>query len=255
MYYKLKKRYPSLPNDWEVGMEIGLGDRPNVFNGYSPCSSKYMEHRIHYREVCSSEFWEKVVPKEFEVVKKQRFPLQGVPGNYYNVIESVKRLRTGEVFSVGDKVVFYQKRARIKSIYFNEHNQLSFQVEGDTAPLTGVFSEKMHLIKLKQEDVLLVTEDGFEIFEGDEYYSIFINDLTFQGTFKAETPNNGKFTNPNSCKTFSTKEAAQAYIENNSRLFSAKDVHELLKKYSRMMVDSSVYLELSKMVKERLKNE
>lgn len=39
MKYKLLKRYPSLPKDWEVGMILGQGDlRPN---DYAPCNAAY----------------------------------------------------------------------------------------------------------------------------------------------------------------------------------------------------------------------
>jgi hypothetical protein len=57
--FKLIKKYPSLPSDWEVGMVVGIRDR-NI--DYSPCNSKYFDFRISNREVEKfPEFWEEVV--------------------------------------------------------------------------------------------------------------------------------------------------------------------------------------------------
>lgn len=61
--YILKQKYPSLPNDWEVGMKIGLGDRNY---GYSPCSGNYTDCRkLDNNEVENSEeYWEEIIEKE-----------------------------------------------------------------------------------------------------------------------------------------------------------------------------------------------
>jgi len=59
--YRLIKKYPSLPKDWEEGMIVGLGDRsfPDFF---SPCNRKYKNYYVPAQEVTgSSEFWEGVV--------------------------------------------------------------------------------------------------------------------------------------------------------------------------------------------------
>lgn len=60
--YKLVKKYPSLPKDWEIGMEIGLGDRNY---GYSPCSGKYTDcKKLNNFEVENyPEFWQEVIQK------------------------------------------------------------------------------------------------------------------------------------------------------------------------------------------------
>lgn len=57
--YKLLKKYPSLPKDWEVGMKVGLGDRNY---GYSPCAGNYSDcKKLDNSEVeNNSEFWEEV---------------------------------------------------------------------------------------------------------------------------------------------------------------------------------------------------
>jgi hypothetical protein len=61
MKYKLKKWYPSLPKDWEVGMEIGFGCRQI---NLAPCNSKYTDRHLNDKEVENNpEFWEKAVKK------------------------------------------------------------------------------------------------------------------------------------------------------------------------------------------------
>jgi hypothetical protein len=59
--YKLIKKYPSLADDWEVGMIVGQGDRGS-YATYSPCHGKYSDRHISSYEVHNHpEFWEEVV--------------------------------------------------------------------------------------------------------------------------------------------------------------------------------------------------
>lgn len=58
--YKLIKKYPSLPIDWEIGMLVGTGDRQGLAC-FSPCNGKYTNKYIYYKEVINNpEFWEEV---------------------------------------------------------------------------------------------------------------------------------------------------------------------------------------------------
>lgn len=58
MIYKLLKWYPSLPKNWKVGMEVGMGDRKTTF---SPCSLNYTERYIDINEVTKNpEYWEEM---------------------------------------------------------------------------------------------------------------------------------------------------------------------------------------------------
>jgi len=56
--YKLIKKYPSLPKDWEEGMMVGVDNRyPNVV--YSPSDSKYSSYLLDKFEVEEHpEFWD-----------------------------------------------------------------------------------------------------------------------------------------------------------------------------------------------------
>jgi hypothetical protein len=56
--YKLIKNYPSIPVDWEIGMEVGVGDNQTM---YSPCNSKYTDKKLlPYEIVQFPEFWKLV---------------------------------------------------------------------------------------------------------------------------------------------------------------------------------------------------
>ena len=69
--YKLKKVYPGLPKDWEIGIEVGLGCRTY---GYSPCNGKYTNWYINNDIIENNpEFWEKVVEKDYEILVFIRF--------------------------------------------------------------------------------------------------------------------------------------------------------------------------------------
>lgn len=48
--YKLKLWYPSLPKDWEIGMEVGQGER-GLLGDYSPCNGKYTDKYLNREEV------------------------------------------------------------------------------------------------------------------------------------------------------------------------------------------------------------
>lgn len=57
--YKLLKWYPGLCRDWEVGMEVEIGDRGGGL--YSPCSSKYTDACVIGSHVeKNSEYWQEI---------------------------------------------------------------------------------------------------------------------------------------------------------------------------------------------------
>lgn len=65
--YKLLKWYPSLPKDWEVGMEVGQRDRESWFS-YSSCNIGYTEKRLDAELLKNNpEYWEKVIEKDYEI--------------------------------------------------------------------------------------------------------------------------------------------------------------------------------------------
>lgn len=43
--YTLKQWFPGLPVDWEIGMELGQGDK-GVFSDYYPCDARYANFSV-----------------------------------------------------------------------------------------------------------------------------------------------------------------------------------------------------------------
>ena len=236
--YKLKKWYPSLPKDWEIGMELGQGDR-GKYSWYSPCNVRYCYGGISREEVENySEFWQEVVEKDYEilsfsknlsteVVKVSKIDLAlSVEEFFKNVcwsIHSVKRLSDGEVFTIGDKINHYAEYKKdefstkewiILRIYFIEPNRLAFYVG------KGLNLGIKNISKGKQP--LFTTEDGVEIFEGDEY------EVVNKNTFFTHSCTCDKYSNikEKDFIKFSTKEAAKEYILMNNPCLSISEIIE-----------------------------
>lgn len=89
--------------------------------------------------------------------------------------------------------------------------------------------------EIKVPEPLFVTEDGKEIFEGDEYYNVFIDQISdhlqwkVYGIDTSHIANGDADYNKTHCKYFSTDEAAEKYIEDNKPRFSKKQIEEALK--------------------------
>lgn len=195
--YKLKKVYPGLPKDWEIGIEVGLGCRTY---GYSPCNGKYTNWYINNDIIENNpEFWEKVVEKDYEVLS-------------YNIIKF-------EI--INNELKIFQEQ----HINSSKYKPLLIQ----------------DLIKVKQP--LFKTEDGKEIYEGDNTFGIDekYQFLKFNGWVwkKNESPNKLH-------KHFSTKEKAEEYIIMNKPCLSINDV---LSVGQRVIVDEG---KLKQIVKSKI---
>lgn len=283
MKYKLIKWYPSLPKELKVGDEVHLF-YSFFYDGYNTLDNK-CKHRLSKQEVEDNpEFWEKVVEKEYEILSFYFKNIAGKGDAYVDKdyiwketskgsgmwsrdgyitasysteemlqnsnygIHSVKRLSDGEVFTIGD-VVENQKYPWPEYPY--KGSITKFKIAPEPYNELRVYyygSDFINSIKHSKQP-LFITEDGVEIFEGDIYHPVLINSLYYQGKYTAETPNCGRFTNPNSCKTFSTKEKAEEYVLYNKPCLSIIDVISVVN--TRYSIDDV----LKRIVKEKLKKE
>lgn len=244
MEYKLIKKYPSLPKDWEEGMIVGLGiGDKRLPNTFSPCNGKYKDYYVYYKEVTNNpEFWEEVIEKEYEILsirktindgeilkfKDGRNPYTGLEytGGETSEIYSVKRLSDGEIFTIGDKAQTIGKyphsitSIQLKKDFYN-NDRVWIHWEKDCG---GNWLESIEKCKEK----IFTTEDRVDIFEGDYYYVVYFQKERFglpKGTdlftvskaHKAETLGRDETWSTN-CKFFSKKEAAQEYILMNKPL-------------------------------------
>lgn len=261
--YKLLKWYPSLPKRWEAGMLVGQGDRTATFADYSPCSSKYGSYRISCFEVQDNpEFWEEIKEKEYEVLslrlygiyltrgyaettlrsnglylndkdnnKEGLYTLEKSFENGFNIY-SIRRISDGEVLTIGDTLVDIKN----KNLGSFTLKKIEFEVapaDKGTGKLSFVHDHKVlgkwipieNLEHSKQP--LFITDDGKELYLGDTFYS---TSTKYTGNELVVRPYTiDKFFNKYIYKnSFSTKEAAKKWIDENKPKYSKKDILNLV---------------------------
>jgi len=166
-------------------------------------------------------------------------------------IHSVKRLSDSEVFTIGDKL--------IDTTNLNSGSFTLKEIEFECAPadkgtgkLTFVHDHPglgkwINLEHLNKVTPMFTTYDGVLVFAGDTYHSVIIGDLVYKGPFVCPTETSwGSYTNPRTCKTFSTKESAESYILLNKPCLS---VNEMLPVFGKYIQDNSA-LALTKLANE-----
>lgn len=132
----------------------------------------------------------------------------------YN-IHSIKRLSDGEIFTVGDNT--------------NKGKILSIKIEGKGLVFNGSYD--FGLKSLVKSKVLFRTEDGVNIFEGDEFWYVTTKGFnlwtktcdSMSGAWAVNAKRVGDI-------PFSTREAAEEYILMNKPCLSWKDVLKLTHK-------------------------
>ena len=142
-------------------------------------------------------------------------------------IHTIRRLSDGAIFSIGDKLVLDnymsgRKYITIDRIYYNEHKQLSFSTNIKPAPCTFVFGLSDVNCK-RYKEPLFITDDGVKIFEGDKFYFVAsanwkIGVLIANGNAEAQC----------AIVRFSTKEAAEKWIDENKPKYSKKDILNII---------------------------
>lgn len=234
--YKLIKKYPGLPKDWEVGMIVGTGDRQGLAC-FSPCSGEYTDKHIDHNDVINNpEFWEEVKQISYEILSfTDGFNINNRYGKYFSIntqyyysekdllknpswkIHSVRRLSDNEILTIGDKT----NHGTIKEFEVCTDNRilLSFL---ERFCLSCYLDAKGSLPKKLK--VLFTTEDSVDIFEGDKSFGVTTcwNIISYNGN-KHGIKGDVFFDN----KWFSTKEKAEEYILLNKPCLSINDVEFL----------------------------
>lgn len=228
-------------------------------NGYKPynfCQDILIPHHIIEKEIGS----------RFEIIKEEKpeypkilsFMSDGkvysydafVPDWEYSLdqkhctIHSVAKSEN-EVFTVGDVTT----DGKIKSFHYDESYCGNIYVLFDR---DGIESSIEALEKAHERKPLFTSEDGVKIFEGDEYWFIYLHDGM---PVKAWTPYSTKTSSSNIEKKcgsfqFSTREAAEKWIHDNKPEYSRRQIKEALEKkhqiYSgyRMSLHSQIFEQL-----------
>lgn len=237
--YKLIKEYPG--SFVKIGEEVCKCISTNEY-----MLIKYDSPRIS-REIVENypEFWEKVIEKDYEILSFQHKTeniFEVVYNNNYSNktfenynIYSIKRLSDGEVFTIGDKCKWNGNGCSDTGII------TKFEIKND-----GLYASNsrcnFHIKWVKRLKSLFTTEDRVDLFDNDSYW------WTCSKAF-AECP---PYTVSEECKAriheenedwgdgvkiFSTKEAAEKYIEENKPKYSEIDMITFANQESSMYVD------------------
>ena len=235
MKYKLIKEYPGSPK---------LG------NTIDNLENDWIENY--------SEFWQEIVEKDYEIlsfINPENLIYKKGNNNRFDAnyqmyrpdendclkepgfkIHSIKRLSDGEIFTIGDKInnTTFGGNGTIKSIRNIENNFIVFRIDFDKEWDDADDSEcfLINLQKIKQP--LFTTENGVDIFEGDNIYWVNINTFEKVNCNKynddlGEISIKSLLSKKYECKAvgFSTKEKAEEYIIMNKPCLSINDVLKL----------------------------
>lgn len=180
----------------------------------------------------------------FDKMPNIKRKLQDCLNNSNLTIHSVKRLSDGEIFTIGDRITGKSKYNCIINII--ELNLACNQI------MFNRLDEGIDLLNAKHiKKPLFTTEDGVDIFEGDNYYFVNTN-LDFKA-YTGTIMKGMTATNPDT-KKFSTKKAAENYIKMNKPCLSLQNVLEITNKMISFHPDREIIKrELTKIVKQKLK--
>lgn len=192
----------------------------------------------------NSSDWEEIIEKEYEILSF----LDNQDKILYHrcsettcfklgyKIHSVKRLSDGEVFTIGDVCHpnrYPDSKHPIKKIWFCDPGYLRLSSDKYTIGIEN-------LVKAKKS--LFTTEDGVDIYKGDNYY------YTRKDTHGIVYTGNASFVPHSDLITFSTKEKAEEYIIMNKLCLSIKDIRDI---HSYGFKNSSLENKLKDLVKQK----
>lgn len=233
--YKLIKDFPE--NTFKVGT-ILIKSPENSYFYYRDSKNRFT---VYWQAVKDfSEFWEKVVEKNYEILsirgtstsrwvyKLTKYPFFqiGCDDNiinietdpkYYYEIYSVKRLSDGKIFTIGDKV-----KDRLTDELTNFRTQEIVGFKGNLKIIcTAKSGTAMPLSTIRHiEKPLFKTEDNVDIFEDDTYW--WVNRISYYyGIFRGSS---SSFIEPELYLYFSNKKMALEYIIMNKPCLSLQEV-------------------------------
>lgn len=235
--YKLIKEYPGSP---KIGTVL-----ESTTDGFYQQKDVGNTHLRRESVENHSDFWQKETELEFEILTIQTNTIFGVTDSKADIdaflaskyphykIHSIKRLSDGQVFTVGDSVLF---EGQLMGIYKATLLEIGYEiVPGDkrTRKLTFINDNKsigkwwtLDKISLHKK-LIFVSEDNVEIFVGDKINSVYKQTLQLNcGNNTTGTIGFG-FTPSKGYLYFSTTSAAEEYILMNKPCLSIKDVMDV----------------------------
>jgi hypothetical protein len=247
MKYELIKKYPGSPKLGSIAIPTTTDEKCSIFYILES------ESETVIKPFNFPEFWQKGEEVDYEILtvtpsdknlnntNKEAvitFKMCNKDLQMWNV-HSVKRLSDGEVFTVGDEITLYDEVSR-KTLY----KITEFAKMADTIQVIGegegraIFYRLKSIEKLSKKTPLFTTEDGVDIFEGDDYFVV-----NHEYEIKKFTVCGGPFTFKN--LGFSSKEKAEEYILMNKPCLSLNETKKLFKTSSILKFEQKL-IELAK---------
>tara|TARA_R110000796_G_scaffold236214_1_gene355478 strand:- start:63694 stop:64797 length:1104 start_codon:yes stop_codon:yes gene_type:complete len=219
-YYYSKSQIENSPEYWgllcdKCNKPIKKGENITFIKTDCVCNKKVIEKDY---EILS--YIDEVTKTVCNIVNG-KFLQSEIIGPYFKVedaedelnfnIHSIKRLSDGELFTVDDKIC----KGIITS--FSIRNKYILDCEVNHNKLVHFPINKISNIKKP----LFTTEDGVDIFEGDEYHNVnsLFNCKLCKAQNKLSSLEWNTFNILNNNKTFSTKEAAEEFIDSKKPTF------------------------------------
>jgi hypothetical protein len=135
-------------------------------------------------------------------------------------IHSVKRLSDGEVFTIGDTIILINGH--------REHVIESFTLSSNDEIMINNYVNGLNFYKHAKKP-LFTTEDGKEVFEGDDYWYVRVEPVSESKTWVSRHCLHAMHScgKNKSLKTFSTREAADEWIILNKQCLSITDINNI----------------------------
>ena len=224
--YSLKKWYPSLPKEMNIGFEVFKNDNlcnySNPQTRFYPLSLDEIENNPEFWELIKEKEWKiiSIIPTKLSLVDKNHIIKNGITELQIELIlntkkwqiNSIKRFFDNEVFTLGDKI-------QIKGSYQETKEILSFSEDEYGYYINGVALSRIEKVIPK---ALFITEDGIEVFKGDNVYYVLSN-LVLKNYHPARDDRDLINTH-----YFSTQKAAMDYISLNRIRYSVNDIKSAL---------------------------
>lgn len=277
MKYRLKKKYPGLPDNWVADMIIKFGNDCGNKTYYFPENEQFTCLGLTKNNVENHpEYWEEVKEETYKIMsfrsiyqrdETQRIiqpvinggittrshPFKSIESviddwvNRYKTWEiySVKRLSDGEVFTIGDNVVLHSSPYILMTMRINRNSIYCTGMINPENELSSRFGQNIETLQ-QGKIPLFTTQDDVQIFSGDRYWAI--------NRFSLLNSINGGYW---SCITdkllseniiFSTAKAREHYILMNKPCLSINDITYSLK-YA--YVNNDMMNELKELVKAK----
>lgn len=243
--FRLKNKYPGLPDDWDNGMIIGHGERGSA-SYYSPVNAKYTDKHVPYIQCKNYPIhWEEINQRDYEILtvtakpNHPNLPVGSIKDSWLNInmdyfdIHSIRRIHDNEVFTVGDEIItgasdsyasIYGFKIIDNKLCINHtHSFLVNQMTPGTP--SGCH---LYLISKKKKP-LFTTEDGIDIFEGDNLFLLGINNWVITDVSPCQYLSKHPFKGATKTefKYFSTKQKAKEYIKLNKPYLSFAELEAL----------------------------